>query len=859
MLRKLSTLLLILAGLGGVGFTVYEVWRWTQLASAPPDEPAMQAIAALNLWVGLGILAAWFVGYAISFDSRRPRRPFILLYTSLFFAGGCVGMPLREYLGAYLIVDAVVPVVDVYAIGLYLGCALLPLGIVYTFEAANRALWPSMATGFDRKGFAGPALFCNRVALLFRPGQAGMLRSVALTRFRNGVRSQDVVEVLVAIHDAGKADPDILEALCKYSSEQNDSERYLKYLRELHEQVPQEDQIRDALVDELMAQRRHADALELIERSGVPDDPEALERYANALLAEGQIDKGAQVAEQLGKVEGIPFRRSQALLRDILSRVSEYVPAFNILAAQAERMALRDQRIRWLEKSLEANPRQAEIREQLITIYRALNQTVRLEQLLADTVRDDGRDFEALLEYIRILHQNEKVDEALSRLEMLTARKDAPAEAWVLQAEIHLEQQQWDPAQESAKVAAQREDLNDDQARRVEQVLAAVEKAVLTAEVAAVWEDARANPDNADLQMAALGRLVQGRHADKVVALADETLSRHPSRRGQIVEMLGEYAKDTSVPFPILNLLSDLLAASNRYEETLVVVRQMADRSLDRVQTIRDGTQKVLRRSPHHLPTLRFLGDTYLAHGRFTDMIHSYSLYLAHGGEETEQIDRALAKAYIALQDFENARRFVTQLLQANPNDVVLLKQVIPLAIQASEPEQAAEYLKQLQVADPRDPALRKLREEVDLALGERRFSFLQRELEAGKGGAELLEQLGDVASEMGRYSDAITSFQRASRQKDDPALSRRCTAKLAYCYMKKRLDDLAQETLREITINLDDDPQELATIMDILYQIGDMFTEYKMYDRAEKVFKQLCKIDAGYRDVLQRVEGLRK
>src|SRR5690606_8353279 len=98
-------------------------------------------------------------------------------------------------------------------------------------------------------------------------------------------------------------------------------------------------------------------------------------------------------------------------------------------------------------------------------------------------------------------------------------------------------------------------------------------------------------------------------------------------------------------------------------------VKIMADRAMDKVSTVRDASQKILRRSPHHLATLRYMGDTFLAHGRFTEMIHSYSLYLAHGGEETEQIDRALARAYISLQDYENARRFVNQLLENLPEE----------------------------------------------------------------------------------------------------------------------------------------------------------------------------------------------
>jgi tetratricopeptide (TPR) repeat protein len=106
-------------------------------------------------------------------------------------------------------------------------------------------------------------------------------------------------------------------------------------------------------------------------------------------------------------------------------------------------------------------------------------------------------------------------------------------------------------------------------------------------------------------------------------------------------------------------------------------------------------------------------------------MIHSYALYLSQGGEETEQIDQALARAYLNLGDYENAKRFVNHLIAQHPDDLALLRQVIPLALEADKPEEAAEYLKKLEIAAPRDTVTKTLKERVSAGLGERRLARL--------------------------------------------------------------------------------------------------------------------------------------
>lgn len=856
MLPKISNALFILSLVASLAFLIHGVMSW----QTPPDVPrladATEEMMRLHIILSSACAVLLFFAYLLSFDPHRPRRPWLLLIPATLCAGATAGVPLRESFSAYSIVLGEWPAFDRMAWLVMVGGGGALTAVVLVFEGVNRLLWGGLSRWFDQKNLSAPALFCSRLLLLFRPGQTGMLRSVTLARFRRGARGE-VVTFLEAMYEEGKADPEVLEALCKAANERGDRVAYLGYLRELHNQLPDEEEIGEILIEELVTQEQYAEALELIRAAGVPDeDEDGLERYAHVLLSLGHLDETIAVARRLGESEGIPFRRSQALLREVLGKAPESLPALNALAAQAERMALREQMLRWLEKSIQADPAQRDVRRRLINTYRDMGQTKRLEELLEQSLVEDPRDAAVEFEYIRVIHANGRTGKALERLRRFNQGERASAASHLLEAEIQFEQEEY----ESARLAGERalqETPAVDERKKIEQLLKKIEEAVFTVEVVECLEAARENPDDIDMQMEALQMLIDGGHTGKVVAQVDQILGHHPGARDDVAQRLSIYMDKVDVPFPILNLLGDLLSMSGRHDDTLQVVRLMAERSLDKVTAARTNAQKILSRSPHHLPTLRFLGEVYRQHGRFTDMIHTFTLYLGHGGEETAEIIGSLANAYMALEDYPSARPYVAKLLEENPRDIALLERMIPFAINTGHAADAAEYLGKLELAQPTNKMAKRWREQIDNAIGQERFHFLKKEIDAGKGGAETLEQLGDLARGLENFNEAITCYQRASRDSSNPARARRCTAKLAHAYLNKRLDDLCAETLRNVQISIDDDPEELAVLMDILYQVGDLFLEYKHYDRAQHVFKQLCKIDAGYRDVLAKVEKL--
>lgn len=790
------------------------------------------------------------LGYLVSLNPRARSRPWVTMTLGAFAAGFTAGAAL--YAWVYQTLDARL---WLSAVAAGAGASALVLG----FELFNRWLWQSLVNKFDKRNMGSAALMFSRLALLWRPGQDALLLSVSMELFRRGARGEHA-ENLRRAYEEGKRTPELLELLCQLAASEKRPDEYLRYLRDLHEMFPEDEQLRGAFLEELLEQKRHPEALAHMEKYGVPDDEDELERYGTLLVEAGEHERALEAAARLAALEGIPMRRADAIVRAVLAADEDNLEAINLLADWAGRMARRDQQIRWLERSYSLDSSQRARGAKLAELFEAAGMMNRLEELLESMREDRPTDDELGFRYAKVLHANGRTARAIDVFKHLLDRGMDDAELHLSLAQACFEAERLEDAQRAVE-AGKKATKDEESLAALKTLERRIERAAFSAELAQMLEESEQRPEDLDLQIRTLDRLVAAKHSDRAVAHADQLLRHHPAERPRVVSVLREGLAATSEGgFQLLNFLADLQVAEGDFDEALETVNLMARRSLNPATAIRDGAQKILRRSPHHLKTLRSMGDMYKDLGQFTEMIHAYSLYLANGGEESEAMDRALANAYMSLNDYPSARRFVNSLLksaegeESREQNRELLRRVIPMAIDSGHAEDAAEYQKQFETLAPGDKEARKLRQSVNEALGRERFAFLQKEIEAGKGDGTTLEELGDICMDQKDHNQAITYYQRAARQ---PGASPIPKVKLAYAFACKRMFDLAGETLAEITLKIDDDPAQLEDMMTWMYRTGEVLEEAHMYDRASRLFKQLMKVDAGYKDVIQRVEKL--
>ena len=112
--------------------------------------------------------------------------------------------------------------------------------------------------------------------------------------------------------------------------------------------------------------------------------------------------------------------------------------------------------------------------------------------------------------------------------------------------------------------------------------------------------------------------------------------------------------------------------------------------------------------------------------------------------------------------------------------------------------------------------------------------------------------ELGKRQYLAGRYDDAIASLQRAG---NDPRRRLQAMLYLGRAFAKK---DWLREAVKTYEDALDGDVPEQRT-KELLYELGLVLERTEDLEKAEDIYSRLAQVDYQYKDVRDRIEGIRK
>jgi tetratricopeptide (TPR) repeat protein len=110
--------------------------------------------------------------------------------------------------------------------------------------------------------------------------------------------------------------------------------------------------------------------------------------------------------------------------------------------------------------------------------------------------------------------------------------------------------------------------------------------------------------------------------------------------------------------------------------------------------------------------------------------------------------------------------------------------------------------------------------------------------------------EMGVLYFQIGKYSEAITEFQKAQQ---NPHKRLASMGYLAKCYEKKKMYDFAARTLQNAIkekLIFDEEKKELT------YTLGSVLENMGKKDEAVEQYKLIYEVDSGYKDVAAKVEA---
>ena len=782
--------------------------------------------------------------YAASLRSRAPRRPVFALYL--------LGLSIFWLVLAYVATsfdaeEFFMPIPLAFA-----GAAWLVLATsVRTIEILMGKVCMVLGGGLLRRQRWQAASTMLGAARRFLPGSEHVARDQGLALYEIGEAGR-ALEILVESYRRGERDPRLVRMLAD-SAFQLPEDLTGEVLAEALKLEPDNTRFGRKLVDLHLQHARPAEALPVLDKFYDSDNLEDVCLLGRLNAEQGNVERALELTQRAMELDDPPYRRTLADLQVLAMQAPENPRVLLTLAELNEKIKNREEAASWYLNLLEIESENTEVRRRVIRLYRELG---RLNQALPHyrlLLRQDPESPEVALEYGQLLEDRQDLDKALKVFEDFAARypKD-PRFAYHCAVNL-FGLGCLDKAAEALEQA--RANAPTDERAAIQSLGARIQSARVEHELTALRKQAHGEDASLDQRLALAERLVTYQKAEEAARELDLLLEEHPDQEQRIVRFLEELLERGEQHFVLLNLLAGVYLKKRDFDRCHQLHEMMAQHSLHPNEILADGCRQILRQQPNHLPALKSHSTLLIKGGHYSEAAVVLGKILDLSPPARDDLLPMLFEVYYQLGDADRAVPYGEELLKRDPENLNRYLRLHELFSKRDDHRRALLILERALEVAPENRQLREMVRESQTRVKESRIEALREQLESSPDQPSLLHEMADLYVEFERLNDAMTAYQRAA-QHAEGNLRNLSLVKLAHCLTTKQMFDLAGETLRELDIR-EKDPEHLEQIKHYLYEVGGLFEEDEQFARALEIYKKLFKIDAGYKEIVAKIEAL--
>lgn len=838
----LATLLAVCLNVGGA-YLNYVLWS-EGLVSHDLYQSLVEMgglVAALVLLVCLGTTA---LAYVLGLDPLRKKRPHfrtILLVASFgVFASG-------YFLGRWAVA------LDNY---LALAVAAIVVGLVAVGWIYGERVLGRMSIGLARKAYenapATVAFLWSKLGLMLIPSNREAENIMALALARMG-KCQGAERYLLQAYEDGARDADLCHALGQVAECQGDLRAAARYYEEAYHLAPSTALFRKliALLEDIGEKRK---ALELLSKLPPDERRHWGERIRQLTFEVGSLEEKRNLCREYEHAEAAYSKIVDCYMK-ILESHPRDVATLEALADLARRHNSQEEEKAWVSQLVGLCPDQPSYRRRLIEISRWQG---RMDEVLAqlDTLIDLGEAtreerLEAANEHFARANYD-RVETILAASPMLTSSMEA---AWLLAAS-HFERGHFEQAQREVERARH---LADDDEPDVRSRLTSLEHRLrqyqLERELESLAKAVEENPDDLELRFQYYDRLMARGQADRVVVGLEALLTSHPELLERTLDEIKKLLERNGRNFRLMSYLSDLYLRQGDWDKVYELHREMAEEAVTGANIMLDGVQKILRNNPSHSPSLLFMVHHEAAAGRREEALEYLERYYQAGGARDAEVLQLEFDLAYAIGDETRALTVGQELLPLAAQNKTLLLALAQLWAKRGKFSEAVALATRALALDPQDGAVRALVKQYEESQRRSRIAELRQALTNDpEHDAPLHLELGDLLHDFGEFNEAIVEYQRATLGQTCGNIAR---AKLGYVLASKGLFGEAEETLNEVQLHVGQPSEESAKLKALLYRAAELMEKSGEISAALKIYKRVFRVDAGYRDVVAKIERL--
>jgi tetratricopeptide (TPR) repeat protein len=800
-------------------------------------------LAAVSLACAVFGFSMTAIAYLLSLDTGRHGRPRLRLY--LLFASFCL------FLAGYFLGAGKVPSDNLPAFAAALAAVLvIPLAVPFVEKAAGATLL-RLAEAAYSSGAIANTLFLARLGLSLNPGNAKGEDTLGLALAEAG-RIEQATPCLEESYARGNRDANLLRHLAQAHHDQQDFLGELAFVEHLHAVQPSS-KLFERMIGLLEKTGNRRKALQEIEKLSGEEHRKWLPRQLDLCIELDEPGKVRELARQM-EHEGPPFTHTRQAYRRLVASHPDDTESLEAVVELDSKSGAHTEAIANLEKLVHLHPDRAAYRRRLIAKYREAN-----------ALDAANRHLEALLtlgqanirEKIEVLTSHFSLGD-YARVESLFGSDDDlrrdPRAAYLLAA-TYFDTRRLEQAVEQVKAARlldpdaeTRSQLAVIEARSVAQINAR--------ELESLADRVAEQPDDLDLRFALCDKLVGSGTADKAVVEMEDLLQRRPDLKQRVLRELRAIQSQHGVNFRLLAYESDIHQRDANWDKVHGLVTEMAKMSLNPDQVLREGAERIVAAVPDHAPALRTLAETAHRASNHGQVLSALDRLEAAGAERSPENLQMRYDAVRALGRLDEAIELAPLLVALRPDDISLHLNLAQMRHDKGDFPGALASLDRARELDPENLELRRLSREYEEKRKRARLAHLTESLKSDPNRADLLEEGGDLHHDFGEFNEAIVAYQRAALDPDHHDVA---TAKLGYVLACKGMFTESQESFGEVKLATDQSPERQKKLKALFYSAAELMADEKHDDLALALYKRIFRVDAGYRDVVAKLEGLQR
>ena len=612
--------------------------------------------------------------------------------------------------------------------------------------------------------------------VLSRYSQLLMVGGLSHYGLGNLEKAADYLKIQVRLNP-GQPGPSKL--LASIYIDRGDAKSAISLLEPLRTTAPNDPQVLTLLAAAQMAERRYSQAASLLEQAvkvsgGAPD---VRAEYGVSLIGNAQADLGFnQLQQAFAKDPGqahagvvltaMYMKRNQSkkaveIIDAVVKRDPKNVDAINLQgvahAAAGDRAGARAA----YEKAVALNPRYYGARLNLARLDVAEGKTEVARQRLAELLKTDESNGDAMYEMGLLEDQAGRPAEAIRWLERAKAMPKQRVRAEIYLSNVLLQQRSFDQALSVAKDAASRapKDLS---------ALYALARAQLAA----------GDNRGAGLTLASMSQLVGFEPVENV------TIARLQMAAGDTenaVYSLSKSLKDDPDNLPALTMLTEIEIAGRDYAKA------------------EQHAKRISERFPSNGLGLRLQGDLAIARGQTETAVKNYRAALAK--EKSVDTTLRLYRAYVSAGDSGRAMAILEQSLRESPNESVVLRVLADGQLRAGNLAAARSNYDRLLQRNANDVEVLNNLAQVAMRQSDSKgaLGYAERAYQLAKNDPAIIDTLGWVLVRQGQVDRGIGLLRDARlRDSSNPEIRYHLAAALAQTGREAEARSELREILKE-------------------------------------------------------------